>query len=215
MNPLIKSTLASALALLPSVSQGAASDRHVTFRPGATATEIRGMVRGRADETLRLRTAAGQVMQVLFAPSNRSCYFNAFAPGQEGAVHVGSSAGNEFGQSPTIAGEYRFQIYLMRNAARRNETCRYRISFEVTGAKGGVSPGSSDQMMRDQCRARVAAMYAVPLPHVRMGALRQAASGLGLDGTVNKGAEGIKKFRCLYTPARQLRDVMAMTPDGE
>jgi hypothetical protein len=31
---------------------------------------------------------------------------------------------------------------------------------------------------------------------------------------VNKGAEGVKKFRCLYTPERQLRDVMAMTPDG-
>jgi hypothetical protein len=33
--------------------------------------------------------------------------------------------------------------------------------------------------------------------------------------TVNKGAEGNKRFRCLFTPDRQLRDVMATTPDGE
>lgn len=204
-----------ALWLLSSAASAQSIDRQVSFAPGTTAREIRGTLRGNTDATYRLRTGSGQVLQVLFSPSNRSCYFNAFAPGQDGAVHIGSSAGNEFGQSATIAGEYRFQIYLMRNAARRNETCRYRISFEVTGAVGGVSPGTSDRMMRDQCQSRVADMYAVPPPRVRMGALRRAANGLRLDGTVDKGAEGIKKFRCLFTPARQLRDVMAMTPDGE
>ncbi|OYU49336.1 MAG: hypothetical protein CFE31_08300 [Rhizobiales bacterium PAR1] len=153
-------------------------------------------------------------MQVLFSPSNRSCYFNAFAPGQEEAAHIGSTSGNEFGQSPAVAGEYRFQIYLMRNAARRNETCRYRISFEVTGAAGGVSAGSSDRQMRDHCQARVSTMYAVRGSRIRMGAIRSASDGTQIDGTVNKGAEGIKKFRCLFSPARELRDVMAMTPDG-
>ncbi len=191
------------------------SERQITFRPGATAADIRGSIRGDADITYRLRAAQGQVMQVLFAPSNRSCYFNAFEPGREEAAHNGSIAGNEFGRSPTVAGEYRFQVYLMRNAARRNETCRFRLSFELTGAPGGASAGVSDRQMRDACRARVSSMYSVPTARIRMGAIRTAGDGPRIDGTVNKGAEGVKRFRCLYTPQRGLRDVMAMTPDGE
>ncbi|MCZ8375816.1 MAG: hypothetical protein O9342_10595 [Beijerinckiaceae bacterium] len=207
--------LASLICLGSELAEAQSSGRQVTFPRGATATEIRGTLRGSADATLLLRTAPGQVMQVLFTSANRSCYFNAFEPGREEAVHIGSSAGNEFGRSPTVAGEYRFQIYLMRNAARRNETCRYRISFEVTGAPGGVSAGVSDRQMRDQCQARVASMYAVRSARIRMAAIRPGADGPSIDGRVNKGAEGIKAFRCLFTPARQLRDVMAMTPDGE
>lgn len=198
--------------IAPAAAQGA--DRTVTFRPGTTATEIRGSIRGDRDQTYRFRTVPGQVMQVLFSPANRSCYFNAFEPGRVEAVHVGSLSGNEFGRSPTLAGEYRFQVYLMRNAARRNETCRFRISFEVTGVPGGVSAGVSDQAMRDRCRGRVASMYAVRTARIRLAGIAAAPEGPRIDGTVDKGAEGIKKFRCLYTPARQLRDVMAMTPDG-
>jgi hypothetical protein len=210
-----RSALVCLICLGSGLAEAQSSGRQVTFPSSATATEIRGSLRGSTDATLLLRTAPGQVMQVLFTPSNRSCYFNAFEPGREEAAHVGSSAGNEFGRSPTSGGEYRFQVYLMRNAARRNETCRYRISFEVTGAPGEVSAGVSDRQMRDQCQARVASMYAVRSDRIRMAAIRAGAEGPRIDGRVNKGADGIKAFRCLFTPARQLRDVMAMTPDGE
>lgn len=210
-----RSALASLICIGSGVAQAQSTGQQVTFASGSTSKEIRGTLRGSADANLLLRTAPGQVMQVLFAPSNRSCYFNVFEPGREDAVHNGSISGNEFGRSSTSGGEYRFQIYLMRNAARRNETCRYRISFEVTGAPGGVSAGVSDREMRDQCQARVASMYAVRSASIRMAAIRPSAEGPRIDGRVNKGAEGIKAFRCLFTPARQLRDVMAMTPDGE
>lgn len=215
MKAWFRSAIVVALCLAPALAQAQSADRQVVFRPGATSAELSGTIRGDADATLRLKTRAGQVMQVLFTPSNRSCYFNAFAPGSQDALHNGSIAGNEFGRNPTADGEYRFQIYLMRNAARRNETCRYRISFEVTGSPGGTSAGVPDRQMRDQCRARVTAMYAVQGNRVRMGAVQIAGGEPRIDGTVDKKAEGIKKFRCLYTPQRQLRDVMAMTPDGE
>jgi hypothetical protein len=52
------------------------TERQVTFRPGATSVELRGGIRGDADITYLLKTAPGQIMQVLFRPSNRSCYFN-------------------------------------------------------------------------------------------------------------------------------------------
>ncbi len=196
-----------------------APERPVSFRPGAVATEVRGTILGSSDVTYRLRTAQGQVMQILFSPSNRSCYFNVFEPGRmpgrDEAAHIGSVSGNEFGRNPAAAGDYRFQVYLMRSAARRNEACRFKISFEVTGAPGGASAGVSDRQMRDQCQARVAAMYAVGSTRIRMAAIAAGPEGPRIDGTVNKGADGVKKFRCLYTLDRSLRDVMAMTPDGE
>ena len=41
-----------------------------------------------------------------------------------------------------------------------------------------------------------------------------AEGGFQIDGTVDKGREGIKKLRCLFTRERGFDRVMAMTPDG-
>ncbi len=215
---MIKIALIYALAALAAPfatsSYAHAQERAIRFAPGATATTLKGSFSGDKDATFTLQTVDGQVLQSLLKTSNRSCYFNVFEPGSQTAAHIGSSSGNEFGRNPTKAGAYRFQVYLMRNAARRNETCRYELSIELTGKPGGASPGVSDRLMRDACRAKVASMYAVPTARIRMAAIRSGKEGPLINGTVNKGAEGVKKFRCLYTPERQLRDVMAMTPDG-
>lgn len=215
----MRTKLATAVTMVGLISaQGASAqsiDRQVVFPRGASSAEVSGTVKGRADATYRLRVGDGQVMQVLFAPSNRSCYFNAFRPQQNEAAHIGSVSGNEFGQSLTAKGEYRFQVYLMRNAARRNEICRYTLSFEVTGGVRAPVVNTPDSQMRASCQIRVAQMYAVRASAIRMSAITTANDGPRIDGTVNKGADGIKKFRCLFTPERQLRDVMAMTPDGE
>jgi hypothetical protein len=197
------------------IDSSQAAERSVQFQRGATSTTLKGVIRGDGDATFVLQTVEGQVLQTLLTVSNRSCYFNAFEPGQPVAAHNGSISGNEFGRSPTKAGTYRFQIYMMRNAARRNETCRYSLSIELTGRPGGAGAGVSDRQMRDGCLAHVRDMYAVPSGRVRIASLRSSREGPFINGTVNKGAEGIKRFRCLFTPDRQLRDVMAMTPDGE
>jgi hypothetical protein len=186
--------------------------RPIRFAPGTTATTLKGVIRGYGHDLYTVDVVQGQVMQVLLSASNRACSFNAFAPGVEDAVHNGSISGNEFGASPTVAGRYRFHIYLMRSAARRDARCRYSLSVEVTGPPGGVSAGVSDQVMADACRSRAAPMYGVAPAKIRLGAVR---AGPRIDGTVDKGPEGLKKLRCLFTPERQLRDVMAMTPDGE
>ncbi|MGL4241086.1 MAG: SH3 domain-containing protein, partial [Beijerinckiaceae bacterium] len=124
--------LASAAASTATAQQNL---REVRLKPGASATEIRGSIRGYADANYVLRAADGQVMQVLFSASNGACYFNAYEPGAREATHNGTLAGNEFGRSPTRAGRYRFQVYMMRSAARRNETCRFRLSVELTGGR--------------------------------------------------------------------------------
>ncbi len=208
--------LAAFLAGSGFATSAAAAERAVRFAPGVTSAVLKGAIRGDGDATYILQSIEGQVLQSRLTTSNRSCYFNVYEPGQQQeAAHIGSSAGNEFSRDPTKAGAYRFQIYLMRNAARRNETCRYSLSLELTGKPGVASADVSDRQMRDQCQARVAEMYAVPSGRIRLAAIRKDRQGPRIDGRVDKDAEGIKKLRCLYTPDRRLRDVMALTPDGE
>ncbi len=127
--------LLAATWLTAAAEPSAAADRTVTvkFAPGAISKTVSGTIKGDDGVNYRLGASAGQVMQVLFSPSNRSCYFNVLPPAGSEAVFNGSVSGNEFGSNLTQSGNYTVQVYLMRNAARRNETCKYSITFEISG----------------------------------------------------------------------------------
>jgi hypothetical protein len=103
----------------------------------------------------------------------------------------------------------------MRNAARRNESCRYRLTIEITGAPGGVSAGSSDVALKDRCKGEAAVLYGVEPRQIQVAEVRNVSSGYEIDGTANKGADGIKKLRCIFTAGRSFDHILAMTPDGE
>ena len=204
--------------LLVSAGLSSAQDRVVTVRfpPGGTATALTDRIAGDRGIDYRIDAKAGQVMQVLFTPNNRSCAFNVFEPGADAATHIGSVAGNEFGRTLGKDGLYRIQVYLLRNAARRHASCRFTLSVEITGRPGGVSAGLSDRMMRDRCIAEAAPMYGVRPSQIRLAArIERSASGFIIDGVVDKAKEGRKSLRCLYSGARTFDRVMAMTPDGE
>lgn len=208
---------AAAMLCLAATTQSVSaqqSAQRVKFPPGAAATTIKGTMSGRVDRTYLVSTASGQTLQMLFSPSNRACYFNVFEPGNSTAAHIGSVAGNEFGRNPTVAGDYRLQIYLMRSAGRRGETCRFSLSIELTGTPGGSSAGISDAQLRDRCKGEAAPMYGVEPRRIKIGRVRSVGAGFEIDGTANKGAEGIKKLRCIFKPDRTFSHIMAMTPDG-
>lgn len=103
----------------------------VKFAPGTSAKTISGKIKGYDGVSYVLGGTAGQVMQVLFAPNNASCNMNVYWPGAEEAVF--RAEGNEYSATLGKSGNYRVQVFLMRNAARRNETCSYNISFEIAG----------------------------------------------------------------------------------
>jgi hypothetical protein len=109
----------------------------VPFPPGSASATVRGSVT--ADETVTqvLGARAGQTKTVLFSPDNASCYFNVLPPSAGNAIFNGSISGNEFADRVPANGKYTVRAYLMRNAARRNETCRYSITFEISG--GGAA----------------------------------------------------------------------------
>lgn len=205
---------ASICALLQALP-AEANDRRVVFPHGATAVTLKGKISGRGDNSYVLTAAAGQVLQVLLSPSHRSCAMNVFAPGLTTAAHIGTVSGNEFGSSPTRAGNYRIQVYQVRSAARRGESCRYSLSVELTGHPSALSPKASDEHLVRRCRAEAARMYGVRPAQISARGVVAASGTIRIDGVANKGKEGRKKLRCLFNADRTFSHIMALTPDGE
>lgn len=103
----------------------------VKFAAGSSAKTISGEIKGYDGVSYILGANVGQVMQVLFAPNNASCNMNVYWPGEDEAAF--RAEGNEYSATLGKSGNYRVQVFLMRNAARRSEICSYKISFEIVG----------------------------------------------------------------------------------
>ena len=139
--------LSIALVLALGVAGAArAGERQVSFAKGATTALVSGKIVGRDDASYRINAGADQTLRVQLKASNRSCYFNLFAPGAAEAAHIGSTAGDQFSVDRTRPGAYRAQVYLMRNAARRQQSCSFRLTIELTPA---MSPGGTGSDRRN------------------------------------------------------------------
>jgi len=111
----------------------------VKFAPGTSSTSIKDTITGYQSVNYKVGAKAGQQMTVEMTTDNTSNYFNIFEPGKgpgDGAMYIGSTESNNFeGKLPTD-GEYTVQVYLYRNAARRNEKANYTLNIEVTDVEG-------------------------------------------------------------------------------
>ena len=52
-------------------------------------------------------------------------------PGAEEALFNGSVEWDRYSGALPASGDYTAGVYLMRNAARRDETCRFEITFSI------------------------------------------------------------------------------------
>jgi hypothetical protein len=104
----------------------------VQFHKGASSATVKGQIKGRESVDYLLGAREGQSMNVSMATDNRSSYFNIIAPGKANeAIFVGSIAGNQFEGTVPASGDYKIRVYLMRNAARRDETAKYRLEMII------------------------------------------------------------------------------------
>ena len=106
----------------------------ILFKKGASGATVTGAIKGDQTVDYQLRANEGQSMVVVFKPSNPSAYFNVLPPGLETALFIGSTLGNRFEGKLPADGVYTLRVYLMRNAARRNETAQYTLEVSITGA---------------------------------------------------------------------------------
>lgn len=81
---------------------------------------------------------------------------------------------------------------------------------------GASSPPVAPGNRKAFCRGEVAGMYGTKPAYVTTGKLLEARDGTtSVSGTVDKGPEGIKKFKCRFDTRGGFIEVMALTPDGE
>lgn len=129
-------TLASALlaAILWGPGAWAIESRPVNFAEGATSTTLKGTLRGDQTIDYRLPARAGQTMNVVLKTRHSANYFNVLPPGSNDvAVFIGSRDGNAWRGTLATDGEYTIRVYLMRSAARRNESASYTLTVGLTG----------------------------------------------------------------------------------
>jgi hypothetical protein len=121
--------LCGVLAWLP---QGAAAADKVeahTIDAGSPGTKaLRGKIRGHDTAVYKMQLRQGQTLAVGLKTNSRSNYFNISAPGAQEALFIGAINGNSYRGKVEHDGEYTVNVYLMRNAARRNESATYTLS---------------------------------------------------------------------------------------
>lgn len=108
---------------------------------------IRATIKGRDYVDYRVSGGAGQLFTVSLKASNRQNYFNVLPPGRDAAMFIGSSSGQVFSRALPADGEYTVRVYLMRAAARRNETSRYALSVSLAGKPLAPIPASKDAVL--------------------------------------------------------------------
>jgi len=135
--------IVAALTTAPALFGQGIRQQRVNFKPGTSSAVLSGAIKG--DETVDylLRARAGQTMQVALKTSNGASYFNVLPPGSEAAIAIGANLGNQWTGTLPKDGDYRIRVFLMRSAARRNETAKYTLSVSVTGRADAKVAGTS------------------------------------------------------------------------
>jgi hypothetical protein len=147
MKPLLASTLIGLLLASPfAAASSAIRQEAIPFKLGASSAVLKGKIKGDQTVDYQLRARAGQAMAVSFKPTNPSAYFNVLPPGSTEALFIGSTSGNRFEGKLPADGSYTIRVYLMRNAARRNETAQYTLDVGLTGS----TPATFDKTLELQ-----------------------------------------------------------------
>ena len=120
------------VALLASPVMSADRNETIRFKNGSTSETLKSQIRKYDKVRYAVNAESGQTLTIMFTGSNASCYFNILSPQAEDLLHDGSSAGAYYSNRLNASGTYTIIVYLMRNAARRNETCAYEITFDVS-----------------------------------------------------------------------------------
>lgn len=129
------------------VAQTAIKSQRVTFPAGASATQLTGQLKGDQTIDYKLRADAGQTLTVELKGYNPQNYFNVIAAGTDNALFIGSSSGNRFSGLLPSDGDVRVRVYLMRPAARRNETSTYSLKVGIGGAPLAPVAASRDALI--------------------------------------------------------------------
>ncbi len=90
-----------------------------------------------------LPAQAGQPINVSLASRHTATYFNVLAPGEtQVAFFNGSLGNNQYEGTLPSSGEYTIRVYMMRAAARRNESAQYRLEVVLGQSLKPITQGA-------------------------------------------------------------------------
>lgn len=110
---------------------------------GGNLATFGGTISGDDTATYRVSASAGQQLQVVLQTDNTSNHFNIYAPGTgpgDKAMFIGSVEGNRYSGVVLEDGVYTVQVFLMRNAARRNESANYKLRAVLKPQRKAAAP---------------------------------------------------------------------------
>ena len=124
------SLLVAALMLTgPAWSADPVHKETVELSANQATHSIKGKIKGYATAEYTFTGKAGQALSVKLHTRQPSNYFNLRQAGQDEALFIGSSSGNSYQATLPADGQYTVQVYLMRNAARRNAVAAYTLDI--------------------------------------------------------------------------------------
>lgn len=129
------------------LAQSGIESRRVSFAAGAESARLQGQIKGDQTVDYKLRAGAGQTLTVELKGSNSHNDFNVMAAGTDTALFIGSVSGNRFKGLLPSDGDVTVRVYLMRPAARRNETGTYSLKVGIGGVPLAPLPASRDALI--------------------------------------------------------------------
>lgn len=137
----------------------------VTFEKGTSSATLKGQIKGDADIDYVVRASAGQTITVSLKPSNRSNYFNVLPPGSENVAMHAAQTGDDYRGMLPADGDYTIRVYLVRAAARRNETSDFTLTVGVTGKPLPPLPKSQDATLPGTPYHASTEVVCMPMPY--------------------------------------------------
>ena len=152
MKKLLSAIAAVFILVQPFVGTATAADpgirtERVQFAKSATSAVTNGQVKGSGDVDYLVRAGAGQTITVSLKVSNRMNYFNVLPPGSKDVAMYAGQTGEDFKSVLPTDGDYTIRVYLVRAAARRNESSKYTLTVSVTGKALDPVPASKDAVI--------------------------------------------------------------------
>jgi hypothetical protein len=140
--------------------------RPIHFAKGASSATVKGTIKGDQIVDYTVRARAGQTMSVKLDTRHGANYFNVLPPGSNDVgIYAGSTGGNAWSGVLPADGEYKLRVYLMRSAARRNESASYTLTVGVTGSAGAAAPSPLGQAPASDAKDKRTGYHATgPLP---------------------------------------------------
>lgn len=123
------------LAILPALVFAQANQtKKVSFPAGKSSAYMSGTVKGYQTIDYTVTGNSGQTMAVSLNSKSTAIYFNVLPPDGD-AMYIGESDGtNKFSGSLSQSGVYKIRVFLVRSAARRNESANFGLNVSLSGS---------------------------------------------------------------------------------